>query len=117
MKFIVDAQLPRALCLLLSQNGHDCIHTLELPKRNATTDNEISALSIRESRVVISKDADFYDRYLVKVEPYKLIYITTGNISTKALLDLFEKNLQLIVDEISRNEVVEITKKSIITIF
>lgn len=116
MKFIVDAQLPRALCLLLSQNGYDCIHTLDLPQRNASTDNEISALSIKEHRIVISKDADFYDRYLVKVEPYKLIYITTGNISTQALLRLFEKNLQLIVDEISRNEVVEITRKSIITI-
>ena len=95
MKFIVDAQLPRALCTLLSKNGHDCIHTLDLPKRNATSDDEISALSIKENRVVISKDADFFDRYLVKVEPHKLIYVTTGNISTKALLLLFEKNLQL----------------------
>jgi predicted nuclease of predicted toxin-antitoxin system len=63
MKFIIDAQLPRRLAIWLSEKGFDAIHTLDLPDKNSTSDSEISALSIREKRIVISKDSDFYDRY------------------------------------------------------
>ncbi|MEM9820700.1 MAG: DUF5615 family PIN-like protein [Bacteroidota bacterium] len=117
MKFIVDAQLPRKLATYLNEKGYDCIHTLDLPKKNATPDQEINELSIKESRIVISKGYDFYNRYFTKLEPYKLLQISTGNLSTKNLIDLFDKNLERIVEEISHNFVVEITKNSLITIF
>ncbi len=116
MKFIVDAQLPKKLSAFLVSQGYDSIHTLDLPKKNATSDEEISRLSMAENRIVISKDSDFYNRYLVKVEPYKLLQISTGNISTNQLLGLFDKNLDKIVEEISYNFVVEITRNSLITI-
>jgi len=61
---------------------------------------------------VVSKDSDFFNRYLVKSEPYKLIIVSTGNISNKNLLILIEKNLDKIIEEISHNFVVEITEKS-----
>jgi len=54
MNFIVDAQLPRKLILLLRNAGHDAVHTLELPNRNRTTDAEINSISITEQRVVIT---------------------------------------------------------------
>lgn len=116
MKFLVDAQLPKALCKLLSTAGHDCIHTLELPNKNKTSDEEINRLSKQEERIVISKDADFYNSFLQKLEPYKLIYVTTGNITTGELLRLFENNLSTIVDGISRYDLIAINNKSIITI-
>lgn len=78
MKFIVDAQLPKSLARLLRELGHDAVHTLELPHRNRTGDGEINALSLAEQRVVISKDSDFFDSYVGKQEPYKLLYLTTG---------------------------------------
>ena len=116
MKFIVDAHLPRKLANFLNEKGFDCMHTLDLPKKNATSDEEINALSIKEQRVVISKDSDFYNRYLTKLEPFKLLQISTGNIKTKDLIDLFDKNFDRIIDEISYNFVVEITRNSLITI-
>jgi len=116
MKFIVDAQLPKALCLFLAKEGHDCIHTLEMSRKNRSSDEEINELSIKEQRILISKDVDFYNRYLVKVEPYKLIYLTTGNISNNKLMEIIRKNLERILEEISSNQVVEITRTSIITI-
>ena len=100
----------------LNEKGYDCIHTLDLPKKNATPDEEINTLSLKEKRIVISKDSDFYNRYLTKVEPYKLLQISTGNIKTKDLISLFDKNIDRIMEEISCNFVVEITKKSLITI-
>jgi len=53
---------------------------------------------------------------LVKSEPYKLVIISTGNISNKDLAILIEKNLDKILEEISTNFVVEITETSLITI-
>lgn len=116
MKFIVDAHLPKKLSYFLQEKGYDSIHTLDLPNKNASSDLEINNLSLKESRIVISKDSDFYNRYLTKVEPYKLLLISTGNLSTKELINLFEKNIDKIMDEIAHNFVVEITKNSLITI-
>lgn len=116
MKFIIDAQLPRKLSYFLSEKGYDCIHTLDLPNGNKTQDSEINGISIEQERIVISKDSDFYNSYLQKVEPFKLIYLTIGNVSTKKLIDIFEKNHEKIFEEIEFNSVVEVTSSSIITI-
>lgn len=116
MKFIIDAQLPRKLSQFLIEQGYDCIHTLDLPKSNRTQDIEINEISIAQKRIVISKDSDFYNSYLQKVEPYKLIYITVGNVSNSNLIKIFEKNYLKIFEEIQLNSVVEITRTSIITI-
>jgi predicted nuclease of predicted toxin-antitoxin system len=116
MKFIVDAQLPKRLSVFLNEKGHDSIYTLELPKKNATSDVEINALSITEKRIVVSKDSNFYNSFLAKLEPHKLLQVSTGNIKTQELMTPFDKNLTKIIEEISHNSVVEITRDSLITI-
>jgi len=116
MKFIVDAQLPRKLSKFLIEKGFDAIHTLDLPNKNKTPDSEINKITIDQKRILISKDSDFYHSYLQKVEPYKLIYLTTGNISTSQLIKIFERNYNRIFEEIEHNNVVEISKTSILTI-
>lgn len=116
MKFLIDAQLPRKLSVFLNEKGFDSLHTLDLPNKNKTSDSEINKISIEQERVLISKDIDFYDGYFRKIEPFKLIFLTTGNISTRELLEIFEKNHEKIFEEIQLNFVVEISKTSIITI-
>ncbi len=117
MKFIVDAQLPKSLARFLSERCFDAIHTLDLPHKNVTDDREINRISLEENRIVISKDSDFYDSYTAHKEPYKLLYLTTGNISTKDLLNLFDKNFLLIIHTLQNSSVVEINRKNIIVIF
>lgn len=73
MKFIVDAQLPRKVTKWLSDAGYDCIHTLYLPSQKSTQDSKIIALSMAEQRVVITEDKDFYNAYLLKGVPYKIL--------------------------------------------
>ena len=63
MKFVVGAQLPRRLALRLQEAGHDAIHTLDLPGGNRTPDSEIAELSGRDTRVVVTKDADFVNAF------------------------------------------------------
>jgi len=57
MKFIVDAHLPPSLCKVLAQHGHEAIHMLELPSKNATKDSVLNQLSVNEERIIISKDS------------------------------------------------------------
>lgn len=116
MRFIVDAQLPKKLSQLLNDLGYDSIHTLDLQNRNATSDKFICELSLKDKRIVLSKDFDFYESYFQKLEPYKLLYVNTGNISTTSLLSLISKNINKIEEELSMNTVVELTHNSLITI-
>lgn len=101
----------------MREQGFDAIHTLELLNRNATRDSEIRLLSMNEERIVISKDADFYDSYTSKQEPYKLVYLTIGNLSNKELIALFTKNLTHLTAVLERSSVVEMNQHFLITLF
>jgi predicted nuclease of predicted toxin-antitoxin system len=116
MRFIIDAQLPKKLSIFLNERGYNSIHTLELPNGNHTSDTEIIELSISQNYIVITKDADFWDIYKQKAEPYKLIYLTVGNLSTKDLISLFETNLNTLIEKINDCHVIEINRKNIISI-
>jgi predicted nuclease of predicted toxin-antitoxin system len=59
MRFVVDAQLPRALANHLVASGHDAIHVKQLPSAGDTTDAEISAFADLEVRIVITKAPTF----------------------------------------------------------
>ncbi len=116
MKFIVDAHLPKTLAYLLREKGFDAIHTTELPAGNDTTDDEINKLSLTENRIVVSKDSDFYDSFTAKKEPYKLLHVKTGNIRNSQLIELFERNLELILKQLNESFVVQISQIHIIKI-
>lgn len=115
MKFLLDAQLPKKLSLFLIYKGYDALHTLDLPNQNKSKDSELNLLSIKEQRVVVSKDMDFVESLLISDKPYKLLYVNTGNINNKQLEELFRKNLEQIILCLEENKLVELTHKNIIT--
>jgi predicted nuclease of predicted toxin-antitoxin system len=114
MKFLVDAHLPRHLALLLREHGYDAIHTLDLAEGNRTTDNRINEISEMQRRVVITKDADFVNSFLISKRPYKLLLISTGNISNQELEGLFVRNLPAIVLALTNFDYMELTRTSLI---
>ena len=69
MKWIIDAQLPRRLAKRLQELGHDAVHTLDLPQGNRTTDAEICQIADTSERVLVSKDRDFLDSFIVNGTP------------------------------------------------
>ena len=83
MKFLVDAQLPRQLARLLISEKHDAVHTLDLPGGNRTPDAELSEICEREQRVLVTKDLEFADSFLLKQQPPLLLLISTGNIGNR----------------------------------
>lgn len=114
MKFLVDAQLPKKLSEFFNWKGHDSVHTLDLPDKNKTKDVQINDISIEQNRIVITKDLDFIESLFLSNKPYKLIYITVGNVTNKELLGIFSKNIEKIVECIEDARLVEITRDKII---
>jgi predicted nuclease of predicted toxin-antitoxin system len=108
MKFLVDAQLPQRLIHLLRDNGHDAIHTRDLPAQNRTPDEVINEISIADRRVVITKDADFVNTHLLHGKPHKLLLVSTGNISNNDLLPLVDQSLGKIVGAFQQHTYVEL---------
>jgi len=114
MRFIIDAQLPISLSHWIQDEGFYSLHTLELPDKNKTTDKQINKLSIKENLIVITKDSDFFDSFLINKEPFKLLLVSTGNIGNKKLLTIFENNFKLIVRHFENNSVLEITENELL---
>jgi len=113
VKFIVDAQLPYGVAQMLREEGFDAVHTNDLPDKERTTDNFIRNLSVKENRIVISKDYDFLNTYILKSIPKKLLIITTGNIKNKQLFDLLKQNWQRICDLFQVCNLIEIDNNTI----
>ncbi|WP_370457655.1 DUF5615 family PIN-like protein [Rufibacter sp. XAAS-G3-1] len=67
-----------------------------------------------EQRIVISKDSDFLESYLLKKVPPQLLLVKTGNIRNQVLLNLFEKHLSLIQELFSKHSLLEITQEEIV---
>jgi len=85
LKFLIDAQLPRRVARWLADSGGDAVHTLDLAKGNQTPDRDIIAIAESESRIVMTKDADFVDSHIIRGKPSKLLLISTGNITNREL--------------------------------
>jgi len=85
MKFLVDAQLPRHLAASLKWSGHDVLHTLDLPSGNRTPDWRINEISAEEQRIVVTKDADFVNSFLLSGVPYKLLLVSKAILVTGSL--------------------------------
>jgi len=109
VKFLVDAQLPARLAVLLTAAGHDAIHSSSLPSGNRSTDGEIIAIADAEDRVVVTKDRDFRDPHLLRQTPKRLLLLLTGNTSNPELLAIFESNLGGIVAALEEAAFVELT--------
>lgn len=106
MKFIIDAQLPPTLKHFFLFRGHDAIHTLDLPMQNDTSDQDVSRVSADENRIVITKDADFYYSFVLSRQPAKLVLVKTGNMGTKALIDVFAQQVDELLHLLEKHDFV-----------
>ena len=89
MNFLVDAQLPPALARWIVGRGHQATHVFELGLQTAD-DPVVWERARKENAVIISKDQDFVDRWLLSERPVALVWIRKGNCSNRALLAWLE---------------------------
>jgi predicted nuclease of predicted toxin-antitoxin system len=114
MNFRVDAPLPRQMTAWLTAAGCDAVHTLDLPDRNRTTDEQINDVADREQRVVATKDADFVDSHILRGRPAKLLLVSTGNISNREFEALVVPLIPDIVVELQTHSFVELGRAGIV---
>lgn len=114
MKFLIDAHLPKSIKFHFNKLGYDVIHTLDLLKKNRTSDKEIERLSISEKRVLITKDSDFVSSFLLDRRPYKLLLVSTGNNNNKDLEKLFVQNINVLADAFTKYDFIELSRSHFI---
>lgn len=114
MNFLIDAHLPRRLGRLLQSQGHQAIHTLDLPQQNRTDDRDIMAYADTYDCIVTTKDADFVDAFYLQQQPQKLWLFSTGNISNPDLEHLVQANLTQIVTLFATYRFIELSRTDII---
>ena len=117
MKVLIDAQLPRRLVYRFREAGFDCVHTFDLPDRNRTTDEVVIALADQDERIVVTKDADFVNTFMLYRQPKRLLLVSTGNISNNELEQLMLTNIGKIIEAFSTSSFVEITRSTLIVHF
>ncbi len=114
MNFLIDANLSRRLINIFRARGHYAVHTLDLPDGNATSDMAILQYADEQSCIITTKDSDFTTSFWLNNQPEKLLLISTGNIRNKDLEVLLIANFDQIIEDLSRNRFVELTREHII---
>lgn len=84
-----------------------------MPLGNRTPDNDIIACAMREKRIVVSKDVDFVQSFLLTGQP-SLLLISTGNITNAELEKVLHANLSGIAAAFGEYRFVEITREALV---
>jgi predicted nuclease of predicted toxin-antitoxin system len=114
MNFLIDAQLSRRLARRIGDAGHDAIHTLDLPQGNRTSDAKINLLAEREDRIVVTKDVDFVDSFIISRRPPKLLLITTDNITNTELESLLLPRLEAMAEAFKTYDYLELMRAALV---
>jgi len=90
VKFLLDNQLPRVLAEFFQERGLDCVHVLDVGL-GRERDREICDFAMREDRIIITKDKDFFYYANQPGSEIRLLWVRLGNCRTCALLAAFER--------------------------
>jgi predicted nuclease of predicted toxin-antitoxin system len=95
LDFLVDAQLPRRLALLLSAAGHPSIHVFEILPQSAI-DREVAVAANSRMAILMSKDQDFAMLSARGILRVPLLWVRCGNMATPGLWRIIEPMLPAI---------------------
>lgn len=88
MKFIVDAQLPASLAHWLRLQGHEADHVGDVGLLDAD-DGEIRRHTLAANAILVTKYRDFVLPPGTGIEPATVVWVRTGNLPNKTLLQRF----------------------------
>jgi len=102
-RLIVDTQLPPSMAEFFRRRGFDATHVVDYPLGALMTDDEIISIAKKENRIVVSKDFDFLDYFLLKNYPPAILILQLGNIKNRELFLFIESHLDAIHDLFTEN--------------
>jgi predicted nuclease of predicted toxin-antitoxin system len=101
MRFLIDAQLPPALCGWFAERGFEAEHVTER-LGGQTPDVEIAAYAEANGLVLVTKDDDFALRH--PPEAYQLVWLRCGNIVNRVLREWLLARWTLLLVKLSAGE-------------
>ncbi|WP_291099660.1 MULTISPECIES: DUF5615 family PIN-like protein [unclassified Flavobacterium] len=99
--FLVDVNLPKYFSFF-NDNRFVFVSDINLQM----TDTEIWNYALKNEMVILTKDTDFYNRFLVSERAPKVIYFQLGNYSLKQLYQYFNDNWEKIQSEIENSKLI-----------
>jgi predicted nuclease of predicted toxin-antitoxin system len=97
MKFLCDVHISFKVKSFLQSKNFYCVHVNEILQGDKTADSVIADYCNKNGLIIITKDEDFVNSYLLKKLPAKLVKVNLGNISTAMLVEVLEKALPIIM--------------------
>ncbi len=94
-KYLVDVNLPKKFSYFKTV---DFIHVVDI--NPCMTDRDIWDYALINNMVLLSKDADFYDLFLTKVNHPKVINFRFGNFTLNETHHYFQKFWPTIIDHL-----------------
>ena len=101
MRFLIDAQLPPALCGWFGERGLEAEHVTQR-LGGQTPDAEIAACVSAEGFILVTKDDDFALRH--PPVGYQLLWLRCGNIANRALRDWLLERWTLVLVRLEAGE-------------
>jgi len=105
-RLIVDTQLPPSLADFFKRKGFDATHVVDYPAGALTQDDEIIAIATNEKRIIVTKDIDFFDYFMLKNYPPAVLLLQLGNIKNSELFIFMDNHLdtihELFIEDIKR---------------
>ena len=115
MKFLCDVHISIKVAKRITQLGYPAEHINSILDKWHTKDQDVTRYVDKFNLILITKDQDFRNSYLLNHTPKKLIKINLGNISNKELLQILENHINQIetIHQTNESFMIEINKTGI----
>jgi predicted nuclease of predicted toxin-antitoxin system len=110
-QFLVDVNLPKRFSFF---NSPLFTHIVDIDP--FMTDQQVWNYAIENDKVILTKDADFYDKFMSSEISPKVIYFQLGNLSLKELHDFFITNWDEILSLLENGSMLIVRKDQITVI-
>lgn len=104
MEFLCDVHIPIRIAKFIEEMGYKCEHVNRILKKWNTPDVEIIKYVDKNELILITKDQDFRNSFLLNSTPKKLLKIGLGNISNDKLLNRIKELIPMILEVNKRNK-------------
>ena len=106
MRLLFDQNISFRILKKLPESFNDCVQLNQVGLQNCS-DSDIWQYAHDNNYVIVTFDSDFYDISLLNSSPPKIIWLKTGNLTTREIADLLISNETSIKEFISNPEMVE----------
>lgn len=93
--YLIDVNLPKYFRFF---NQENCQFVADIDLQ--ASDNFLWEYALTNNLIIVTKDTDFYNKFLTSENAPKIIYVRLGNVSLKQLYNYFENHWETCQKEI-----------------